>query len=218
MIGNALPPAAREALSSEHLPSQHPRADRFIAEICAEFPAFRIVPKAGNRFSLLIDLALKVVTFGAQNRYMTQYHTVIGNTLYVPTSWPRMSDIDRVILLRHERVHLRQRRRMGLLPMAFVYLVPFFPLGLAYGRARIEWEAYCETLRAIAELKGLGALRDRGLRADIIRRFTGGDYGWMWPFPSQLEAWYEQQVLALEAEHVDPVASRMRTAERQQDG
>jgi hypothetical protein len=197
---------------------QHPRADGFIAEICAEFPSFRIIPKAGNRFSLLIDVALKAVTLGAQNRYMTQYHTVIGNTLYVPSSWPHMSDVDRVILLRHERVHLRQRRRMGFLLMAFVYLVPFFPLGLAYGRARIEWEAYCETLRAVAEHRGLAALRDPGLRAEIIRRFTGGDYGWMWPFPSQLEAWYERQVKAIEAEHVVHVAPSSGGSPRQQDG
>jgi hypothetical protein len=213
MTGGAVPPAAGEPSCEKH-----PRADRFIAEICAEFPTFRIIPKADNRFSQLIDVALRAVTFGAQDRYMTQYHTVIGNTLYVPASWPAMSDLDRVILLRHERVHLRQRRRMSFLLMAFVYLVPFFPLGLAYGRARIEWEAYCETLRAVAELKGLGALRDPGLRAEIIRRFTGGDYGWMWPFPGQLAAWYDRQVKVIEAELVVHVAPQPGTPPRQQGG
>jgi hypothetical protein len=76
--------------------------------------------------------------------------------------------------------------------MAFLYFIPFFPVGLAYGRARIEWEAYEETLRATAELCGLEQARSPALRAGIVRRFTGGDYGWMWPFRRQVERWYDQ--------------------------
>ena len=83
-------------------------------------------------------------------------------TLWVPDSWDQMSDDDRYVLLRHERVHLQQRKRMGDVAMAFVYLVPFFPLFLAYGRARIEWEAYIETIRATAEVYGM---HDRGVLA-----------------------------------------------------
>jgi len=37
---------------------------------------------------------------------------------------------------------------MGDLTMALVYLLPVLPLFLAWGRARIEWEAYVETIRA----------------------------------------------------------------------
>src|ERR1700733_13289902 len=98
----------------------------------AEFPAFRIVPKRGHALSRAIDLALKVITFGGQRSYLTRYHTVIGDTLYVPPTWEAMTDLDCVILLRHERVHLRQRRRYGSLGMTLLYLIPFFPLGLAY--------------------------------------------------------------------------------------
>jgi hypothetical protein len=103
-----------------------------------------------------------------------------------------MSDLDRVILLRHERVHLRQRRRYGAFLMTWLYLIPFFPLGLAYGRARIEWEAYEETLRATAELLGLEAARSPSLRAQIVHRFTGPEYGWMWPFERSVQAWYDR--------------------------
>jgi hypothetical protein len=177
--------------------SEYPESDLLLAAIRAEFPAFCIVPKADNRFSQLIDLSLKLVTAGAQRRYLTHYHTVIGYTLYVPPGWVRMSDVARVILLRHERVHLRQRRRYGFALFAFLYLVPFLPLGLAYGRARLEWEAYEETLRATAELYGLSALADGVLQAEIVRRFVGGDYGWMWPFPRQVERWIAQAVAEL---------------------
>jgi hypothetical protein len=105
--------------------------------------------------------------------------------------------LDHVILLRHERVHLRQRRRYGGALMTFLYLVPFLPLGLAYGRARIEWEAYTETLRATAELRGPEALQSADLREQIVRRFTGPDYGWMWPFRSMVEGWYDRVVREL---------------------
>lgn len=150
--------------------------------------------------SKLIDVALRIVTLGGQNRFITHYHTVIGYTLYVPLSWDALGDTDRCILLRHERVHLRQRRRYGFLGMAFIYLVPFFPLGLAYGRARLEWEAYVETLRATAELHGISAMKSASLRDSIIGRFTGPDYGWMWPFPSTLARWYDEAVCDIEAE------------------
>jgi hypothetical protein len=170
---------------------------RFLGEMKAEFPAFCIRPKRGDALSVAIDWALRVVTLGGQRHYLTRYHTVIGDTLYVPETWAELSDLDRVILLRHERVHLRQRRRYGGPLMAFIYLVPFLPLGLAYGRARIEWEAYTETLRATAELRGEAALRSPELRAQIVRRFTGPDYGWMWPFRSVVEGWYDRVVAQL---------------------
>jgi hypothetical protein len=185
----------------------HPLSERLLESIRSEFPTFRILPKAGDPLSRCIDLALKLVTAGAQRRYLTHYHTVLGYTLYVPSSWAAMSDVARVILLRHERVHLRQRRRLGFPLFAFLYLVPFFPLGLAYGRARLEWEAYRETLRATAELKGLASLRDAALRDEIVFRFVGGDYGWMWPFPKQVGAWFDQEVAELVAQKELPVGT-----------
>ena len=82
--------------------------------------------------------------------------------------------------------------------MAFVYLVPFFPLFLAWGRARIEWEAYIETIRATAEVHGLGAARR--LEPEIVQRFVGPDYGWMWPFPRTVRRWFAEAMADVEAE------------------
>lgn len=169
-------------------------SERFAGELKQEFPAFCIRRKRGDSLSRAIDVALRIVTLGGQRHYLTKYHTVIGDTLYVPETWDDLSDLDRVILLRHERVHLRQRRRYGGALMAFLYLIPFLPLGLAYGRARIEWEAYTETLRATLELRGVAALKSAELRERIIQRFTGPDYGWMWPFRTTVEAWYDRVV------------------------
>jgi hypothetical protein len=166
-------------------------SEQLVANIRSEFPEFRIVDKQRSPLSRLIHVVLCVVTFGGQRRFLSHYHTVIGNTLYVPASWPETTDVDRAILLCHELVHLRQRRRYGFLGMAFLYLVPFFPIGLAYGRARLEWEAYVETLRATAQFRGMRAAQSPELRRQIIDRFVGPDYGWMWPFPRQLERWYD---------------------------
>jgi hypothetical protein len=175
-------------------------AEGLLAEITREFPAFRVVSKRGNALSVAIDRALRILTVGAQRDYLTRYHTVLGYTLYTPLAWETTADVDRAIVLRHERVHLRQRRRYGMLLMSFLYLFPFFPIGLAYGRARLEWEAYKETLRATAELCGLERVRDGSLKQTIVERFTGGAYGWMWPFPRRIRAWYDAAVRELEAE------------------
>ena len=172
-------------------------SDDFIATMRAEFPRFRIIDKADNRFSRLIDWLLKVVTLGAQRDYLTHYHTVIGDTLYVPSSWRYTPDLERVVVLRHERVHLRQRRRYGTPLFTFLYLIPFFPLGLAWGRARLEWEAYTETIRATAELFGVEEATSGHLKRHIVDRFTGGDYGWMWPFRRQVERWYDDVIAEL---------------------
>jgi hypothetical protein len=169
-----------------------------IREMKLEFPGFRIVPKRESPLSKLIDIGLRVVTLGSQRAFMTHYHTVLGSTLYTPLCWDSTPDLDRLIVLRHERVHLRQRRRLSFPVMAFLYIVPFFPLGLAYGRARLEWEAYEETLVATAELRGVEAIRSPELREHIVRRFTGADYGWMWPFRSAVERWYDRAVRRIE--------------------
>jgi hypothetical protein len=169
-----------------------PLSAPFLDEIRAEFPSFKILPKRSSRLQRAIHYLLAVLTLGGQRAYLTRYHTVLFGALWVPDSWDSMSDRDRYILLRHERVHLRQRARMGDFAMAFVYLIPILPLGLAWGRARIEWEAYRETIRATAEIYGRKAAES--LRPEIIRRFTSADYGWMWPFPGVVARWFDQAV------------------------
>lgn len=175
-----------------------PRSDALIEEIRREFPSFRLVPKAERRLQRAIDLALKIVTAGAQREYLTRYHTVLGDTLYLPTRWGSTPDEARYVTLRHERVHLRQRRRYGFVPFALLYLLPIFPLGLALGRARIEWEAYAETLRATAEVRGLEAAKDPALHDYLVAQFTSGAYGWMWPFPRAIRRWIAETLAEIE--------------------
>ncbi len=178
---------------------EYPNYNAYLSKLREEFPQFRIRPKRGDRLSTWIDRALKLVTLGRQDRYLTEYHTVLGETLWVPDAWARLGDLERVVLLRHERIHLLQRRRWGSVGMALLYLLPLLPVGLAYGRARLEWEAYEETLRATAELLGREAARSPALRRQIVGRFTGPDYGWMWPFEGQVERWYSAALARVES-------------------
>jgi hypothetical protein len=174
------------------------RHRRLLAEIQVEFPDFAIRRKRESALQHAIAMVLRLVTLGGQRHYMTRYHTVLFGQLFVPDAWDAMDDDARYVLLRHERIHLRQRRRMGDLMMAFIYLFPLFPIGLAWGRARIEWEAYVETLRATAEVRGIAAAR--ALEGEIVRRYTGPDYGWMWPFPGAIRRWFREVIADLEAE------------------
>lgn len=174
--------------------------ERYLDELRAEFPRLRIVDKALDPFSRWIDLALRVVTFGGQRDYLTRYVTTIGRTIYLPSGWRSRSAESRYVTLRHEAVHLRQFHRYGLVLTAVIYLVPIVPLGLAWGRARLEWEAYAETLRATRDVRGMKAARDAELHAYIVRQFTGPAYGWMWPFPRAVRSWIDRALVELELE------------------
>jgi hypothetical protein len=182
--------------------SATPRSDALIEEIRREFPRFRLVPKAERRLQRAIHVALVIVTLGAQREYLTRYHTVLGDTLYLPTKWATTPDEARFITLRHERVHLRQKRRYGFVIFAWLYLLPILPIGLALGRARLEWEAYAETLRATAEVKGLRAARDPALQDYLVAQFTSGAYGWMWPFPRVIRGWIDEILTTIERDGV----------------
>jgi len=173
------------------------RHQDLLEELRSEFPDFEVRAKRADPLQRAIAVALALVTLGGQRHYLTRYHTVLFGRLYVPDVWEQMDDDERFILLRHERVHLRQRRRMGDLAMAIVYLLPFCPLFLAWGRARIEWEAYVETIRATAEVHGVEAAR--ALREEIVRRYVGPDYGWMWPFPRTVRRWFDAVLAELES-------------------
>jgi hypothetical protein len=158
----------------------------------------RVVPKRAYWHQRVADVLLRIVTLGGQRTYLTRYVTTLGHTIYVPDgfdAWPAAKACE---VLRHEAVHVAQFERFGWLGMIVLYgLVPL-PLGVAYGRARLEWQAYRESLRAVAELEGLDAARETAFHDEIVRRFTGPDYGWMWPFPRAVRRWIRDALSEIE--------------------
>lgn len=142
----------------------------------------------------LVGRAVRLLT-GTTDFHRT--YCVIGQAVYLPDDWQQQDPLSVEIILRHERIHLLQVRRYGMPLLAFLYLIPILPLGLAYGRARLEWEAFQETLSATLELRGPEALHDPRLRQVIVNWFVGPRYGWMWPFPRQVHAWYDRELARL---------------------
>lgn len=167
-------------------------------QISAEFPGFKIVPKASSRLMRMIDVFMKIITFGKMKLFMTNFVTTLGVTVYVPLSWDTWASFSQAAVLRHERVHMRQARRLTTPFFKFLYLFPILPLGLAYFRARFEMEAYEETLRAYAEFGT--DIANPALKEKMLRHFTTAEYGWMWPFQEAVGRWYDRTVLKILSE------------------
>jgi len=176
-----------------------PLLDSMLAELGQRFPKLRLVDKREDRFSRLLDVLVRLGTFGGNSAYLTRYVTTLGQTIYLPTGWEQRSDRERVVVMRHEVVHLEQFRRYGKLGMALLYIFPILPIGLALGRAHLEWEAYAETFRATAEVFGVEAARDPALRAHVVAQFVGPAYGYMWPFRRSVERRIDAVLARLDA-------------------
>lgn len=177
----------------------HRLLERLLAGLGARRRPVRVVRKRTFWHQRLADIGLRIVTLNGQHRYLSHYVTTLGHTIYVPDDFDDWPAAHRYEILCHELVHVRQFERYGWLGMVLVYGLLPLPLGLAYGRARLEWEAYAETLRAVAETGGITAARDPELHAMIVRRFTGPDYGWMWPFPRMVRRWIAEELRRLDA-------------------
>ena len=156
----------------------------------------RLLDKRGVWHQRAIANALRILSGGLMNRYLSSFVTTIGRTIYLPSDfghWPRP---EREAILRHELVHVAQFERWGLVPMALAYVLLPLPIGLAWCRMRLEREAYEESLRAAYENGGRPAVE--AMRTAIISRFTSADYLWMWPCPRALARWFDSFVDALE--------------------
>lgn len=163
---------------------------QLLVDLKTEFPKFRVVSKTESAFMRFLSFLARVFTFGSQRTFMTDYTTTVGTTVYVPEGWDSWSDERRIPVLRHERIHMRQVKKWSIPIFYLLYLFLPLPLGLAWFRARFEWEAYEETMRAQADRHGSRLLEDERFRDAIVRNFTTGAYGWMWPFEKKIVEWY----------------------------
>jgi hypothetical protein len=183
---------------SSLIASEQSLSDDYVRNLRRRFPSLRILEKDHSALCRLIDGILRVVTFGGQSAFMTNYVTTLRRTIYVPPNWSSRSDVEKYITLRHEAIHLEQFRRYTAVGMGVLYVLPILPLGLAWCRARLEWEAYAETLRAMVEVHGIESARDERLHRHIVRQFVSAAYGWMWPFPRTIQRWIDAELERLE--------------------
>jgi hypothetical protein len=115
----------------------------------------------------------------------------IGDYVFLSDQWEEKSPAAQMEILRHERQHLLQFQKYGLFLMAVLYLFVFFPIGLAYYRAKFERQGYAESLAARVEYEGATELVRESSLGHYLRTFTGPTYLWMWPFREKVEEWFE---------------------------
>jgi len=117
-----------------------PRAQALLDEVMArlESEGVALVYKSDSWLQRAIDRALRVLTFGAMDSYLSSYVTTIGRTIYVPDDWELTAPARRWETLEHEFVHVRQFERYGFVGMAVLYLLVPLPMGLSWFRARLE--------------------------------------------------------------------------------
>jgi len=129
------------------------------------------------------------------------YGITLGYTIGLPDSWPTMTYPAKIAMLMHEAQHIRQQLKfgrgniyLGFLLQMLVYLLFPFPVVFAWGRAKLEMEGYKETLRGYYLTYDKNPLVLEELRDFIIEQFTGRRYGWMWPFKSYMNKWFDNAV------------------------
>lgn len=172
-----------------------------LVEIKQEFPDFQLMRKEESPLMKGIDTFLKILSFGKNKAFMDDFVTTINNTVYVSTKWDSYTDHSKSALLRHERVHMRQAKQYGFLIFSLLYLFAWFPLFFATYRTKFEQEAYEETIKAHLEYYGTKVILTSSHREAIISYFTSSAYGWMCPFRSKIETWYDNYLKTLLAEH-----------------
>lgn len=165
-----------------------------LEEIKKEFPDFELIPKSTSFQMKVIDIFLKVITFWRMKDFMTRFITTTGQKTYTPTKWESWPLSSKVSILRHERVHMRQKRKYGGLWFSALYLFLPVPILLAYFRMKFEREAYTETLHAYADLYGVDSLSNKSMKEAVIRHFTSAEYFWMWPWRKGIERWFDDTV------------------------
>lgn len=168
--------------------------EKVLKETVSEFSDFELVQKQDSTLMKVIDVILKVITFGQMKSFMGGFITTLGNKMYVPQSWSVLPAASKAKIIRHERIHMRQSKKYTRILFSIMYLFLPLPIGVAFFRKKFEQEAYEESLIAINEYLGEKALLSPELKKNIVDHFTTANYFWMWPFKKNVEAWYDSVV------------------------
>tara|TARA_Y100000310_G_scaffold345780_1_gene469768 strand:+ start:2102 stop:2683 length:582 start_codon:yes stop_codon:yes gene_type:complete len=159
-----------------------------------EFPKFKLVKKSNSVFMKILNVLLRIITLNFQKYFMTNYVTTINNTIYVPSSWDNLDDRSKIVILRHERIHLVQKKKYTFFLFTLLYLFLPFPMFFAYFRTKFEKEAYEETIRVKAALYGRNSIRRPEFKSFLVKQFTTPMYGWMWIFKGSIENWATETI------------------------
>jgi len=110
------------------------------------------------------------------NPRFSEYITTIGNTVYVPDSWPESLELDNLTFTAHEAVHAKDANKNPLFPLLYLFPQIFWPL-LAIGLAFISpWFLFVALLGALpmpAPFRFFSELRAYRMNLLIIEKILG---------------------------------------------
>ena len=151
-----------------------------------EFPGLKIHEKRARWLDWIFHLPLikKLEWYNA-----TQ---AIGKSIYLSDQWDNFTSESQMGILLHERQHLLQFQKYGVFLMAILYLFVFFPVGLAYFRAKFERQGYAQSVLAKVRYHGATKGVYDQCKEMYLRTFTTSFYFWTWPFKKQVLAWFEE--------------------------
>jgi hypothetical protein len=134
-----------------------------------------VIKKSDSMLMKVIHYFLIAITFGKNKRFMTDYVTTIGRTIYVPASWDSASEDRKSIVLLHERVHIEQFEREGIW-FALKYL--FWPLPTIRAKARIKYECEAFAKEIVHEYKIYLTPVFSGRFDQVVEELSGPGYFW----------------------------------------
>lgn len=178
-------------------------------DLCyAEVPDFKVKFKDKSFFMKFLNFFVQIFN----KRFMTNYTTVIGSTVYFPSEEVLLEHQDDYArTLAHELRHMKDRAALGTVPFFLVYLSPqifavlallalgafwnlwflfaLLFLGLlapipAYGRKVIEMRGY-EVSLAVHYWQNAQLPED--YFDHITKQFDSMNYYGMWPFPAAVK-------------------------------
>lgn len=156
------------------------RFDDMVAELRREFRTFRLVPKERSPLMRAIYRGLLMPLWCPD--FMGSFTTVLVARVYMPADL--IGTDEGYGVLRHERVHMRDCFRTGVMPFVLSYLL-LLPAVLTL-RSIWEMRGYAETMRVELEREGFVS---EELVAHVERQFTSSNYLWMCPFPGLVRRW-----------------------------
>lgn len=172
----------------------------------------------------ILSAIVMLLTFGMVN-LLEKFWVTFGNVVYVPRRVDQKGKVYRYgdlpyedyVVLSHELKHVEQYARLGftsfkggralgVVVFELLYIFLFFPIGLAYGRYRLEREAYLAGIIAARRI-GYDEWASRHyskppqpqLEKAIRACSTSPWYLWPWPFPKSVRQWFEAALLREEA-------------------
>lgn len=124
----------------------------------------------------IINILLIVITFGKQNKFMTNYITTIGDKIYVPDNWERIHPKIKDMILVHENVHVKQYQKEKFL-FYFKYL--FWPLPFLHAHARLNYEIEAYATEIVYGYHKYGhPVFDGRVYSNVISQLSGPMYFW----------------------------------------